>query len=124
MTMSAKGILIVDDNEKNLKLIRDILQFKGIPTFEAADGEAAVQMAQEKQPALVLMDVQLPGMDGRSAMKAIKAAEGTREIPIIAFTALAMRGTREALLADGFDGYLSKPFEVKEFLKLVEKYVS
>lgn len=122
--MSAKSILIVDDNEKNLKLIRDILQFKGFATFEAADGEAAVQMAQANQPALILMDVQLPGMDGRTAMKAIKAAEQTRNIPVIALTALAMRGTRENLLADGFDDYISKPIDIKEVINLVQKYLS
>ena len=122
--MSAKSILIVDDNEKNLKLIRDILQFKGFVTFEAADGEAAVQQAQAHLPSLILMDVQLPGMDGRSAMKAIKAAEPTRNIPVIALTALAMRGTREELLADGFDDYISKPIDIKEVLNLVQKYLS
>jgi len=122
--MSAKSILIVDDNEKNLKLIRDILQFKGFVTFEAADGEAAVQMAQTNLPALILMDVQLPGMDGRTAMKAIKAGEQTRNIPVIALTALAMRGTREGLLADGFDDYISKPIDIKEVLNLVQKYLS
>ena len=122
--MSAKSILIVDDNEKNLKLIRDILQFKGFVTFEAADGETAVQMAQTNQPALILMDVQLPGMDGRTAMKAIKAAEQTRNIPVIALTALAMRGTREELLGDGFDDYISKPIDIKEVVNLVQKYLS
>ena len=122
--MSAKSILIVDDNEKNLKLIRDVLQFKGFATLEAADGEAAVRLAEDNQPALVLMDVQLPGMDGRAAMKAIKAGERTRNIPIIALTALAMRGTRESLLADGFDGYLAKPVEIREVIQLVEKYLA
>lgn len=122
--MSAKSILIVDDNDKNLKLIRDILQFKGFATMEAVDGEAAVHMAQANQPALILMDVQLPGMDGRTAMKVIKAGEHTRGIPVIALTALAMRGTRENLLADGFDDYISKPIEIKEVLNLVQKYLS
>lgn len=121
--MSAKSILIVDDNEKNLKLIRDILQFKGFVTFEAVDGEAAVQQALANLPTLILMDVQLPGMDGRTAMKAIKAAEPTRHIPVIALTALAMRGTREDLLADGFDDYISKPIDIKEVINLVQKYL-
>lgn len=122
--MSAKSILIVDDNEKNLKLIRDILQFKGYATLEAVEGETAVQLALTHKPALILMDVQLPGMDGRAAMKQIKAAPDTANIPIIALTALAMRGTRENLLADGFDDYISKPIEIKEVLDLVQKYLS
>jgi two-component system, cell cycle response regulator DivK len=121
--MSAKQVLIVDDNEKNLKLIRDILQFKGFATIEAGDGETAVQLASAHKPSLILMDVQLPGMDGRSAMKAIKAAEDTQRIPVVALTALAMRGTREALLADGFDDYISKPIEMKEVIALIQKYL-
>jgi two-component system cell cycle response regulator DivK len=122
--MSAKHILIVDDNEKNLKLIRDVLQFKGFTTLEATDGEAAVRIALSDPPALILMDVQLPGMNGCDAMKAIKADERTRAIPIIALTAMAMRGTRENLLSDGFDDYISKPVEIKAVLSLVEKYLS
>lgn len=121
--MSAKHVLIVDDNEKNLKLIRDVLQFKGFATLEATDGEAAVRIARSDQPALILMDVQLPGMNGCEAMKAIKADERTRAIPVIALTAMAMRGTRENLLSDGFDDYISKPVEIKEVLKLVQKYL-
>jgi len=122
--MSARHILIVDDNEKNLKLIRDVLQFKGFTTLEAADGEAAVRIALSDPPALILMDVQLPGMNGCEAMKAIKADERTRAIPIIALTAMAMRGTRESLLSDGFDDYISKPVEIKAVLSLVQKYLS
>jgi two-component system cell cycle response regulator DivK len=122
--MSARHILIVDDNEKNLKLIRDVLQFKGFTTLEAADGEAAVRLALNDPPALILMDVQLPGMNGCEAMKAIKADERTRAIPIIALTAMAMRGTRESLLSDGFDDYISKPVEIKAVLSLVQKYLS
>lgn len=121
--MSAQSILIVDDNEKNLKLIRDVLQFKGFTTLEAVDGEAAVRIAQRDLPALILMDVQLPGMNGSDAMKAIKADERTRAIPVIALTAMAMRGTRESLLSDGFDDYISKPVEIKAVLNLVQKYL-
>src|SRR6185436_15840957 len=122
--MSANHILIVDDNEKNLKLIRDVLQFKGFTTVEAADGEAAVRLALSDPPALILMDVQLPGMNGCEAMKTIKAEERTRAVPIIALTAMAMRGTRESLLSDGFDDYISKPVEIKAVLSLVQRYLS
>lgn len=120
--MSAKHILIVDDNEKNLKLIGDVLQFKGFTTVEAADGEAAVCLALGDPPALILMDVQLPGMSGCEALKAIKADERTRAVPIIALTAMAMRGTRESLLSEGFDDYISKPVAIKAVLSLVQKY--
>ena len=121
--MAGELILIVEDNRINLKLIRDILQFKGYTIIEADTGEAGVDLARERQPALILMDVQLPGMDGREAMKVLKAEEGTRQIPIIALTAFAMKGDRTRLLAEGFDGYLSKPIDIKEVPKVVESYL-
>ena len=116
-------ILIIDDNPKNLKLLRDVLQFKGYVTLEAETGEAGVELAQERQPALILMDVQLPGIDGREATKLLKAEGSTRHIPIIALTSFAMKGDRESFLAEGFDGYLSKPIDIKEVPKVVESYV-
>ncbi len=117
-------ILIVEDNPKNLKLIRDLLQFKGYQTIEAETAEAGIELARERCPALILMDIQLPGMDGREAMKTLKADTATREIPIIALTASAMKGDREALLADGFDGYIAKPIDIKEVPKVVESFMS
>lgn len=117
-------ILIVEDNPKNLKLIRDLLQFKGYQTIEAETAEAGIDLARERRPALILMDIQLPGMDGREAMKTLKADTATREIPIIALTASAMKGDREGLLADGFDGYIAKPIDIKEVPKVVETFMS
>ncbi len=122
--MAGEVILIVEDNAKNLKLIRDILQFRGYTILEAETGEAGVELARERQPALVLMDVQLPGMDGREATKVLKAEDSTRQIPIIALTAFAMKGDKESLLAEGFDGYISKPIDIKEIPKVVESYLS
>ncbi len=116
-------ILIVEDNPKNLKLIRDLLQFKGYQTIEAETAEAGIDLARERHPALILMDIQLPGMDGREAMKTLKGDAATREIPIIALTASAMKGDREALLAEGFDGYIAKPIDIKEVPKVVASYV-
>jgi len=116
-------ILIVEDNPRNLKLIRDILQFRGYTTLEAETGEAGVALARERQPALILMDVQLPGMDGREATKALKADPSTQKIPVIAMTAFAMKGDRESLLADGFDGYIAKPINIKEVPQLIEQYL-
>src|SRR4029450_10475945 len=122
--MPGELILIVEDNPRNLKLIRDILQFRGYTTLEAETGESGVTLARERQPALILMDVQLPGMDGRAATKALKADPSTQQIPVIAMTAFAMKGDRESLLADGFDGYMSKPIDIKEVPQLIEHYLN
>ena len=121
--MAGALILIVEDNLKNLKLIRDILQFRGYTTLEAETGEVALTLARERLPALILMDVQLPGMDGREATKALKADPSTQKIPVIAMTAFAMKGDRESLLADGFDGYIAKPINTKEVPQLIERYL-
>jgi two-component system cell cycle response regulator DivK len=121
--MPGELILIVEDNPKNLKLIRDVLQFRGYTTLEAETGEAGVTLALARQPALILMDVQLPGMDGSTAMKTLKANTSTQHIPIIAMTALAMKGDKEHLLAEGFDGYMSKPIAIKDISSTVERYL-
>jgi CheY-like chemotaxis protein len=121
--MPGELILIVEDNPNNLKLMRDVLQFRGYTTLEAETGEAGVTLALARQPALILMDVQLPGMDGSTAMKALKANASTQHIPIIAMTALAMKGDKERLLAEGFDGYMSKPIAIKEIPKMVESFL-
>ena len=121
--MPGELILIVEDNPRNLKLIRDVLQFQGYTTLEAETGEAGVALALARQPALILMDVQLPGMDGSTAMQALKAETSTRHIPIIALTALAMKGDAERLLAEGFDGYMAKPIAIKEVSKMVAGYL-
>jgi CheY-like chemotaxis protein len=121
--MAGALILIVEDHPKNLKLIRDVLQFRGYTTCEAATAEAGVALARERQPALILMDVQLPGMDGRAATQLLKADARTQHIPILAMTALAMKGDRERLLADGFDGYVAKPINIKEVPTVIAQYL-
>ena len=122
--MSGALILIVEDNLKNLKLFRDVLQFKGYQTVEAESAEAGIALARERQPALILMDIQLPQMDGREAMTVLKADERTRQIPIIAVTSFAMKGDREELLASGFNGYLAKPVDIKELPQIVEHHLN
>jgi two-component system cell cycle response regulator DivK len=117
-------ILIVEDNDRNMKLIRDVLGVKGYATLEAASAEDGVELAREHRPALVLMDVQLPGMDGVSAVAALRDDERTRAIPVLALTAQAMRGDRERFLGAGFDGYLAKPIDVVELLAAVEAHCS
>lgn len=121
--MAGAVILIVEDNPRNLKLIRDLLQFRGYTTLEAETGEAGVALARAQQPALILMDVQLPGMDGRAATQALKADPSTQTIPVIAMTAFAMKGDRESLLADGFDGYIAKPINIKEVPQIIAQYL-
>ena len=117
--MAGELILIVEDNEKNRKLERDVLQAKGYRTIEAETGEEGVRLAKEHRPALVLMDIQLPGIDGITALGQLRADAGTRVIPVIAVTASVMTHDRQKIMAAGFDGYQSKPIRVKEFLQAV-----
>jgi two-component system cell cycle response regulator DivK len=114
-------ILIIEDNEKNRKLVRDVLQAKGHTTIESETAEEGLQLALEKSPALVLMDIQLPGMDGITALKQLRANPQTKSIPVIALTASAMTNNRQAMLAEGFDGYQSKPISLKDFLGEVQR---
>jgi two-component system cell cycle response regulator DivK len=117
-------ILIIEDNEKNRKLARDVLQVKGYRTVESETAEEGLKLAIEQMPQLVLMDIQLPGMDGITAMKQLKGDPKTKEIPIIAITASAMTHNRSTLLAEGFDGYQTKPISLKEFLGEVNRVLA
>jgi CheY-like chemotaxis protein len=119
--MANELILIVEDNEKNRKLVRDVLQVKGYKTIESETAEQGLELAVEKSPALILMDIQLPGMDGITALKHLKADPKTKGIPVIAVTASAMTHKREDMLAEGFDGYQTKPISVKDFLEEVRR---
>jgi CheY-like chemotaxis protein len=118
--MAGELILVVEDNEKNRKLVRDVLTFKGYQVIEAENGEDGVRLAQERLPKLVLMDIQLPGIDGIEALRRLRADEATRSIPVLAVTASAMDRDRQQIMAAGFDGYQSKPLNVKEFVAAVE----
>jgi two-component system cell cycle response regulator DivK len=115
-------VLIVDDNEKNLRLARDVLRFAGLRTVEAATGGSGVAMAVEHRPDVILMDVRLPDMDGPTALMILRGDARTAGIPVVAVTSSAMMGDRERLLAAGFDGYLEKPISVKEFAEQVRAY--
>ena len=119
--MANELILIVEDNDKNRKLVRDVLQARGYATVEAETGEDGVRLARERQPALVLMDIQLPGINGIAALGQLRADPATRAIPVMAVTASAMTHDRQKIMAAGFDGYQSKPINVKEFLVAVRE---
>ena len=115
-------ILIVDDNEKNLRLARDVLRFAGFRTIEAASGGEGVSTAIEQLPDVILMDIRLPDMDGTEAARQLKHDERTAQIPVVALTSLAMKGDRESFLAAGFDGYLEKPISVLELPEQVRSF--
>jgi two-component system, cell cycle response regulator DivK len=115
-------VLVVEDNEKNMKLFRDLLQAKGYETLEATSAERALELARAQELDLILMDVQLPGMDGVTALTHLRADEATSGTTVVALTAQAMAGDRERFLDAGFDGYISKPVDVPEFLQAVEQY--
>ena len=122
--MANELILIIEDNEKNRKLARDVLQVKGFRTIESETAEEGLELARDQSPALILMDIQLPGMDGITAMKRLKAESKTKNIPIIAITASAMTNNRTAMLAEGFDGYQTKPISLKDFLSEIERVLT
>jgi two-component system cell cycle response regulator DivK len=114
-------ILIVEDNEKNLKLMRDVLKFHGYRVSEAETGEDGVRRAREERPDLILMDIQLPGIDGVTALRQLRADAATRAIPAIAVTASAMTQDRQTIMAAGFEAYQSKPLNVKLFVAAVRE---
>ena len=114
-------VLIVEDNEKNMKLARDVLQARGYQTLEAITGEEGVRLALEHKPDLVLMDIQLPGINGVEAFRRIRADPATAHIPISALTASVTPTDRGEITAAGFDAFLSKPINLKEFLETVRR---
>ena len=117
--MAGELILIVEDNEKNLKLVRDLLQVKGYRTLEAGTAELGVLLARQHTPQLILMDIQLPGIDGVTALGQLRADPTTAKIPVVALTAFAMQDERQRFSSAGFDGYLVKPLNIRELLAVV-----
>ena len=119
-----KMILIVEDEPKNMTLIRDLLQVSGYSTIEATNGKQGVELAKANKPDLILMDIQMPVMDGLEATRILKADTTTSNIPVLALTSYAMKGDKERMLKAGCDGYLAKPLDIQEFLKTVAEYLS
>ena len=119
--MANELILVVEDNDKNRKLVRDVLTFKGYEIIEAETGEEGVRLAQERHPSLVLMDIRLPGIDGIEALRQLRAEEATREIPIMAMTASVMTADRQKITDAGFDAFQSKPLKVSDLVAAVER---
>jgi two-component system cell cycle response regulator DivK len=121
--MAEELILIVEDNEKSRRLLRDILRAKGYQTIESVTAEEGIQLAKESLPALVLMDIQLPGINGMEARLQLRADPKTRHIPVVAVTASAMLHDRSDIENAGFDGFQSKPIDIKKILKLVRDLI-
>jgi two-component system cell cycle response regulator DivK len=115
-------ILIVEDNEKNLKLLRDVLRFKGYQTIEAMTGTEGVRLARERRPDLVLMDIQLPDISGVTALAQLRADAATKDMLVIAVSASVMPEDQQRIVASGFDAYITKPISVKSFVETVEQF--
>ena len=120
--MSEKTILVIEDNEMNMKLMRAVLKAGKYRMLEATDAETGLRLVREHHPDLILMDIQLPGMDGLSAAQIIKADPDIKGIPIFALTGFAMQSDREKAMGIGLDGYIVKPFSVKTLLETFEDF--
>jgi CheY-like chemotaxis protein len=117
-------VLVVEDNEKGRKLVSTVLELRGYRVVQAQTASTGVELAVLHRPALIVMDIQLPDMPGTDALSLLRNNPATRSIPVVALTALAMKGDRERLLAEGFDGYLAKPIDVATFVESLEAVMS
>ena len=124
LIMKIKTILVVEDNELNMKLVRGLIKIGKYRMLEATDAESGIQLIREQRPDLVLMDIQLPGMDGLSATKIITEDPSIKDIPIVALTSYAMQGDEEKALAAGCRGYIAKPIETRKFLNTISQYLN
>jgi CheY-like chemotaxis protein len=121
--MTIKTILVVEDNELNMKLVRGLIKIGKYGMLEAIDAESGIEQIREQRPDLVLMDIQLPGMDGLSATKIIKEDPALKDIPVVALTSYAMQGDEEKALEAGCSGYIAKPIDTRKFLETISQYL-
>jgi CheY-like chemotaxis protein len=121
--MTIKTILVVEDNELNMKLVRGLIKIGKYGMLEAIDAESGIEQIREQRPDLVLMDIQLPGMDGLSATKIIKKDPSLKDIPVVALTSYAMQGDEEKALEAGCSGYIAKPIDTRKFLETIAQYL-
>lgn len=124
MAASGQVVLVVEDDDLNMMLCRDLLELHGCSVVQASDGRSGWQMAQRYRPDLIILDIQLPGLTGLEVVARLKADKRLQAIPVIAFTALAMKGDEERFLRGGFDHYISKPISVPDFLRTIEHILS
>ena len=121
--MPDETVLVIEDNEMNMKLVRSLLNLGKYQVLEAVDAETGIQLAQAHHPDLILMDIQLPGMDGLSATRAIKNDPAMKDIPIVALTSYAMQGDKEKTTEAGCSGYIAKPFDTRTFLEKIRQFL-
>jgi CheY-like chemotaxis protein len=121
--MENKTVLVVEDNELNMKLVRGLIQIGKYRMLEAIDAESGIQLTREQQPDLILMDIQLPGMDGLTATKILKEDPSLKDIPIVALTSYAMQGDKEKAIQAGCTGYIAKPIDTRKFLETISEYL-
>jgi len=121
--MKSKTILVIEDNELNMKLVRSLLNFGNYEVLEAVDAETGMQLIRKHRPDLVLMDVQLPGMDGLKATRIIKGDLALKDIPVVALTSYAMQGDEEKATEAGCTGYITKPLDTKVFLEIIDQFI-
>jgi len=119
----SKTILIVEDNENNMMLVRDVLQMKGYTVLEATTGTEGVRLTLEAKPDLVLIDIQLPDIDGITVLAQIRANEAAKSIPLLAVSASVMPDEKQKIISSGFDAYITKPLNMKSFVETVEKFI-
>ncbi len=119
----ARTILVVDDNETNLRLIKAVLQTRGYALMASSDGESALAALDAQMPDLVLLDVQMPGLSGLEVVRRLRTMPHTAHLPVVAITAMAMKGDREAIIGAGFDDYLAKPYRTADVIAIVIKHL-
>ena len=119
-----KTVMIVEDNELNMKLFNDLLEAYGYKTVKTRDGKGVLDLARQHNPSLIIMDIQLPDISGLDITRQLKADEGLKAIPVVAVTAFAMRGDEQRIRAEGCEAYLSKPISIQTFLETVRKYAA
>ena len=123
MTQAASLVLIIEDNERNRRLFRDLLHYHGYPTIEAATGAEGIELALRHRPALVLLDIQLPDIDGLAVLSRLRHAANGLACPVVALTAYAMKDDAARFLGAGFDGYIAKPIDIQAFPGLIQRYL-
>lgn len=116
----SKKILVIEDNDRNRSILRDILLFNKYEVSEAAGGHDGIELARKEKPDLILLDIQMPGMDGYAVGRVLKSDPATRTIPVVAVTSYAMEGDKARILATGIDGYVSKPYDPAEMIAMVK----